>query len=380
MPRRSRPSSSGGSRARGDVQDELDATRHWAQARQFQIGLQVLLGLIDGAAAGVQPDRHRRDRDPRAAAAGRPPGSPPSTAGSPGGAFVVLGLGKLGSRELTIGSDLDLIFIFEADEDARSDGARPLPAATWLRPAQPAADPRADRADRRGAALRDRHAAAAVRQPRAGRLLARQLRALSADRRPDLGASGADPGARGGGRPGARRARRPRSCARALTQPRDPRPARARRRGDARADLPRARRPGPLEPQARPRRPDRGRVPRPVPAAALRARAPARCSRPARSRAFARAAADRRAAGGRQPRADRRDPALPAAAGGAAPVGQGSLRCRERARRACAARWCARPRATTSRTSTPPTRSTSCRRRCSPPRRRSRRSSPATVR
>jgi [glutamine synthetase] adenylyltransferase / [glutamine synthetase]-adenylyl-L-tyrosine phosphorylase len=49
----------------------------------------------------------------------------------PGGTFVVLGLGKLGSRELGIGSDLDLIFVYDAPGDARSDGARPLPAATY---------------------------------------------------------------------------------------------------------------------------------------------------------------------------------------------------------------------------------------------------------
>jgi glutamate-ammonia-ligase adenylyltransferase len=114
----------------GDVQDALDATRRWAQAREFQIGLQVLLGLLDGAAAGASltaiaeiviqallpkveawlAAQHGKVAD---------------------GAFVVLGLGKLGSRELTIGSDLDLIFIFDADESARSDGPRPLPVPTY---------------------------------------------------------------------------------------------------------------------------------------------------------------------------------------------------------------------------------------------------------
>ena len=49
----------------------------------------------------------------------------------PGGAFVVLGLGKLGARELTVGSDLDLVFIYDAADGAQSDGARPLPAATY---------------------------------------------------------------------------------------------------------------------------------------------------------------------------------------------------------------------------------------------------------
>jgi glutamate-ammonia-ligase adenylyltransferase len=113
-----------------DFQDVLDAARRWAQGREFQIGLHVLLGLVDGDAAsdhltGVA-ERVIQALLPRAegwlsAQHGR----------LPGGAFVILGLGKLGSRELTIGSDLDLIFVYEAPEDARSDGPRPLPAATY---------------------------------------------------------------------------------------------------------------------------------------------------------------------------------------------------------------------------------------------------------
>src|SRR5690606_16020692 len=113
-----------------DFQDVLDAARHWAQAREFQIGLHVLLGLVDGdAASGHLTDVAERIIQallPRAEAwlaeqYGR----------VPGGGFVVLGLGKLGSRELTIGSDLDLIFVYDAPEDARSDGARSLPASTY---------------------------------------------------------------------------------------------------------------------------------------------------------------------------------------------------------------------------------------------------------
>jgi [glutamine synthetase] adenylyltransferase / [glutamine synthetase]-adenylyl-L-tyrosine phosphorylase len=113
-----------------DFQDVLDAARHWAQGREFQIGLHVLLGLIDGDAASSRlteiAERLIQALLPRAedwlsAQHGR----------VPGGAFVVLGLGKLGSRELSIGSDLDLIFVYDAPADARSDGARPLPAATY---------------------------------------------------------------------------------------------------------------------------------------------------------------------------------------------------------------------------------------------------------
>jgi glutamate-ammonia-ligase adenylyltransferase len=112
------------------MQDALDASRHWAQARQFRVGVQVLLGLVDGAAAAERltdiAETTIRALLPRVAAwLGDQHGR------VAGGAFVVLGLGKLGSRELTIGSDLDLIFIFDAAEDARSDGARTLPAATY---------------------------------------------------------------------------------------------------------------------------------------------------------------------------------------------------------------------------------------------------------
>jgi glutamate-ammonia-ligase adenylyltransferase len=113
-----------------DVQDTLDAVRRFAHDREFQVGLHVLLGLIDGddAAAvltGIAETVIRallpRAEGWLAAQHGR----------IAGGSFVVFGLGKLGSRELAIGSDLDLIFVYDAPEEARSDGERPLPAPTW---------------------------------------------------------------------------------------------------------------------------------------------------------------------------------------------------------------------------------------------------------
>jgi glutamate-ammonia-ligase adenylyltransferase len=113
-----------------DVQDTLDAARHWAQAREFQIGLQVLLGLLDGAAAG-QSLTAIAEIVVRALLPEVEAWLATQHGRVAGGGFVVLGLGKLGSRELTIGSDLDLIFIFDADETARSDGARPLPVPTY---------------------------------------------------------------------------------------------------------------------------------------------------------------------------------------------------------------------------------------------------------
>jgi glutamate-ammonia-ligase adenylyltransferase len=48
-----------------------------------------------------------------------------------GGRFAVIGYGSLGGEELGFGSDLDLVFLFDAPADAVSDGARPLEAGRW---------------------------------------------------------------------------------------------------------------------------------------------------------------------------------------------------------------------------------------------------------
>ncbi|MDH3660937.1 MAG: bifunctional [glutamine synthetase] adenylyltransferase/[glutamine synthetase]-adenylyl-L-tyrosine phosphorylase [Alphaproteobacteria bacterium] len=113
-----------------DLQDALDAARRWTQAREFQVGMHILLGESDGEAASVTltalAEIGIRGLLPfvenwLARQHGR----------IEGGSFAVLGLGKLGSKELTIGSDLDLIFVFDAKADARSDGEKPLAAAVY---------------------------------------------------------------------------------------------------------------------------------------------------------------------------------------------------------------------------------------------------------
>jgi [glutamine synthetase] adenylyltransferase / [glutamine synthetase]-adenylyl-L-tyrosine phosphorylase len=113
-----------------DLQDVLDVSRRWAHGRQFQAGVQVLLGATTAEAAATTltaiAEIVIRRLLPRVRAwleeqHGRIPGR-----------FVVLGLGKLGSRELTIGSDLDLIFVYDAPDDAVSGGERPLPAHQYF--------------------------------------------------------------------------------------------------------------------------------------------------------------------------------------------------------------------------------------------------------
>ena len=49
-----------------------------------------------------------------------------------GARFAVLGYGSLGGEELGFGSDLDLVFLYDAAPDAQSDGARPLDATRWF--------------------------------------------------------------------------------------------------------------------------------------------------------------------------------------------------------------------------------------------------------
>jgi len=114
-----------------DYQDTLDALRRWAGERRFQVGVQLLRRLLDGPQAGavladiaettlaallpaVTADFARRHGQ------------------VPGGAFAVIGMGRLGSREMTLASDLDLILIYEAPPSSEaSDGAHPLPVASY---------------------------------------------------------------------------------------------------------------------------------------------------------------------------------------------------------------------------------------------------------
>ena len=115
-----------------DFQDVLDLSRRWANDRKFQIGVQILrhtgdvdetnLALSD-IAETVIGELYRPVREAFAKAHGRLPG--------PG--LAILGLGKLGSGEMTVNSDLDLIFIYESDESAEaSDGPKPLASSHYF--------------------------------------------------------------------------------------------------------------------------------------------------------------------------------------------------------------------------------------------------------
>ena len=111
----------------GDYDDVLDGVRRWQHEREFQVGMQILRGdvavdqlsgaLSDIADTVIETLLPRVHQD-----FVRRHGS------VPGAAFAVLGMGKLGSRELTFDSDLDVVFLYGVLDgaEAQSDGAQGL--------------------------------------------------------------------------------------------------------------------------------------------------------------------------------------------------------------------------------------------------------------
>ena len=114
-----------------DYQEILDIVRRWANERRFQVGVQLLRRDIDSARTGVA----LADIAETAVAALLPAVMADFArmhGQVPGGAFSVVAMGRLGSREMSLASDIDLILIYDAVEDgAVSDGFRPLPVSTY---------------------------------------------------------------------------------------------------------------------------------------------------------------------------------------------------------------------------------------------------------
>ncbi|MEM8743296.1 MAG: bifunctional [glutamine synthetase] adenylyltransferase/[glutamine synthetase]-adenylyl-L-tyrosine phosphorylase [Pseudomonadota bacterium] len=109
-----------------DYQDHLDRARRLGQEQSFLIGVRVLSGTIGADQAGgayaclaqLLIDALHREVEQETV---RQHGHIDS------GQAVVVAMGKLGGREMTASSDLDLIIVYDFEEDAgMSDGARPL--------------------------------------------------------------------------------------------------------------------------------------------------------------------------------------------------------------------------------------------------------------
>ena len=107
-------------------EDALDVVRRWTGDRWFQIGVQLLRGTVDAARAAacysdvaeaaiecLLPLVMREFEDQHGVI--------------DGSRFGILAVGKLGARELTATSDLDLVFIYDMAPGAtESNGKRPL--------------------------------------------------------------------------------------------------------------------------------------------------------------------------------------------------------------------------------------------------------------
>ncbi len=113
-------------------EDLLDRIRRWTHDREFQLGVQLLLGKVTPSAA-----EHSLSDLTDAALRALTPHVAHQFAlqhGTiAGGGMAVLALGKYGSRELNFGSDLDLVFIYGSRGDAdASDGPKPLATSQYF--------------------------------------------------------------------------------------------------------------------------------------------------------------------------------------------------------------------------------------------------------
>ncbi|MCG5478820.1 bifunctional [glutamine synthetase] adenylyltransferase/[glutamine synthetase]-adenylyl-L-tyrosine phosphorylase [Sinorhizobium alkalisoli] len=107
-------------------EDVLDRLRIIAAEQRFLIGIRLLTGVITGPQAGraftdladlIIASALEAVLEEIRAVHGR----------FPAGRVAIVGMGKLGSHELTAGSDVDLILLYDFDDEASvSDGAKPL--------------------------------------------------------------------------------------------------------------------------------------------------------------------------------------------------------------------------------------------------------------
>jgi glutamate-ammonia-ligase adenylyltransferase len=114
-----------------DFEDFLDRLRDAARQMRFVTGARLLSEILSPAQAGEAYAAIARGVIRAALDAVREAFAAEHGA-VPGARVAVLGLGRLGSRELTAGSDLDLVVIYDFDDERReSAGPRPLDVVVY---------------------------------------------------------------------------------------------------------------------------------------------------------------------------------------------------------------------------------------------------------
>jgi glutamate-ammonia-ligase adenylyltransferase len=113
-----------------NIEDALDQIKIKAREWKFQVEIQALSQTIDSTtlATGLSSiatatvrlilDLARADMTRRH--------------GQIDGSMTILALGRLGTGQMTVSSDLDLLFVYDAPETALSDGKRPINAPTYF--------------------------------------------------------------------------------------------------------------------------------------------------------------------------------------------------------------------------------------------------------
>ena len=114
-----------------DYEDALDITRRWVKEKQFRIGVHLLRQISSAEEAAIAysnvAEACLANLFPAVCANFSQRYGPP-----PGKGAAVIAMGKLGSREMTATSDLDLIIVYDAEGVESSAGDRPLAVSTYF--------------------------------------------------------------------------------------------------------------------------------------------------------------------------------------------------------------------------------------------------------
>jgi glutamate-ammonia-ligase adenylyltransferase len=116
----------------GSYEEMLDGARRFAREEIFRVGMQIVEDAAGADAAG--PALSDIAESVIAGLLPRALAELAKSAGDvPGGGFAVIAMGKLGGREMTASSDLDLVFVYDMPEGSEnSDGAKKLPVTLYF--------------------------------------------------------------------------------------------------------------------------------------------------------------------------------------------------------------------------------------------------------